>query len=221
MSTNDQVPKWAVDAINAVLQTLKLKDPFTFYHCCRVGRAARRLAKSMSLSEAEQNILEFSGLLHDIGKVGIADAILLKPGRLTEEEMNIMKNHAELSCQVVQPFLNIPFFRFLLPGIRYHHEQFDGSGYPYNMAGEKIPLPARIISIVDTVDAMTNTRPYRTGLSFDKAKSELVEFSGTQFDAHIVKVYLESVRHWADLESAESDETIVASVLQNGLKKAG
>ncbi len=221
MSSNDQVPDWAVSAISAILQTLKLKDPFTFYHCCRVGRAARRLAKSMGLNESEQNILEYSGLLHDVGKVGISEGILLKPGRLTDEEMTIMKDHAEMSCKIVEPLMNVAFFRFLIPGIRYHHEKFDGSGYPHKIGGEKIALPARIIAIVDTVDAMTNSRPYRNALSMDKAKEELIEFSGRQFDPNLVKIYLEAVKYWQDLEQPEADEKIVAQILQPGFKKAG
>ncbi|MCB0355937.1 MAG: HD domain-containing protein, partial [Bdellovibrionales bacterium] len=173
MTSDTEIPVWAIDAINALLQTLKLKDPFTFYHCCRVGRASRRLANALGLSEHEQNILEFSGLLHDVGKVGIPDDILLKPSRLTDEEMTKMKSHAELSCEIIKPLMHIPFFRFLLPGIRYHHEQYDGSGYPSQLSGERIPLAARVIAVVDTVDAMTHTRPYRKALSIERALQEL------------------------------------------------
>ena len=220
MSSEEQIPDWALLAVKSILQTLLLKDPFTFYHCCRVGRASRRLAKAMSLSEHEQNILEFSGLLHDVGKVGIGDGILLKPGRLTEEEMKEMKSHAEKSCQIIEPLLQIPFFRFLLPGIRYHHEQYDGSGYPNQLAGERIPLPARIITVVDTVDAMTNSRPYRNALSMDRAKQELRDFSDSQFDAQVVKVYLQAQKFWQDIEQGEDDELIVGSILEP-LRKAG
>ncbi|MCB9026498.1 MAG: HD domain-containing protein [Bdellovibrionaceae bacterium] len=221
MSSESDIPSWSVDAINAVLQTLKLKDPFTFYHCCRVGRASRRLAKAMSLSEHEQNILEFSGLLHDVGKVGIADKILLKPDRLTDEEMTKMKSHAEMSCEIIQPLLQIPFFRFLLPGIRYHHEQFDGSGYPNQLSGEKIPLMARIIAVVDTVDAMTNTRPYRQSLSIERTHKELIDFSGRQFDGNIVKTYLEAQKHWKGIEEVDKEERVVPSVVSAiALKKA-
>ncbi len=213
MSSEYDIPEWSVMAIHAILQTLKLKDPFTFYHCCRVGRASRRLAKSMGLSEHEQSILEFAGLLHDVGKVGISDNILLKPGRLTDEEMKIMKSHADLSCEIIEPFLKIPFFRFLLPGIRYHHEQFDGSGYPNQLAGERIPIAARIIAIVDTVDAMTNTRPYRQALSIERAQQELRDFSHRQFDAYIVKTYLDAQKYWKPIEAGEKEEVIVSAVL--------
>jgi HD-GYP domain-containing protein (c-di-GMP phosphodiesterase class II) len=147
---------------------------------------------------------------------------LLKPGRLTDEEMVVMKNHAEMSCEIIEPFLKLPFFRFLLPGIRYHHEQFDGSGYPNHFSGERIPLSARIIAIVDTVDAMTNTRPYRTALSLERAHKELRDFSGRQFDANLVKIYLDAQRFWKPVDVAEKEEKIVSQILiPQILKKAG
>ena len=217
MSSESEIPQWSIDAVNAILQTLKLKDPFTFYHCCRVGRASRRLAKAMGLTEHEQNILEFSGLLHDVGKVGIADDILLKPSRLTDEELTQMKSHAEMSCEIIQPLLHIPFFRFLLPGIRYHHEQFDGSGYPNQLTGESIPLAARIIAVVDTVDAMTHTRPYRQALSVERTHKELIDFSGRQFDGHLVKIYLEVQKFWQNQEEGEREERVVPVIY----RKAG
>lgn len=220
MSSEGEIPSWSVDAINAILQTLKLKDPYTFYHCCRVGRASRRLAKALSLSEHEQNISEFSGLLHDVGKVGIADNILLKPDRLTDEEMIKMKSHAEMSCDIIQPLLHLPFFRFLLPGIRYHHEQYDGSGYPNQLYGEKIPLIARIIAVVDTVDAMTNTRPYRQPLSIERSHQELRDYSGRQFDGNIVKTYLDAQRFWKGIEEVDREEKIVSAIVSTvALKK--
>ena len=218
----DDIPSWANDVADSILQTVKKKDPFTFYHCCRVGRASRRLAKAMGLSSHEQNILEFSGLLHDVGKVGIADEILLKPGRLTEEEMKTMKNHAELSCEIIKPLLHIPFFRFLLPGIRYHHEQFDGSGYPNQLAGERIPLAARVIAVVDTVDAMTHTRPYRKAMSMERALQELRDFSGRQFDGQIVNVYLTAQQYWKDITEVESGEKVISTIVSSAiLRKAG
>lgn len=210
----DDIPESAVEIANSLLQTLKQKDPFTFYHCCRVGRASRRLAKAMDLNVYEQAILEYSGLFHDLGKISVPDEILLKPARLTKEEYEIMKSHPIKSVEILQPLEHIPFFRFLQPGVKYHHEKYDGTGYPYGLAGEKIPLTARIIAVVDTVDAMMNTRPYREGLPWDVVKQELVDFSGRQFDPSIVKVYLESVGTWADIEEQDQDEVVVAQVLR-------
>lgn len=191
--SKDQIPDWAADAAAAILQAVLKKDPFTFFHCCRVGQNARLLGKVMGMPEFELAILEYSGLFHDIGKVGLSDGILLKPGRLTEDEHNTMKSHAEMSVDMIRPLTKYAFFRFLVPGIRYHHERFDGKGYPVGIMGEKIPIVARTIAVVDAVDAMMHTRPYRQGLSLEYATKELIDYSGTQFDANIVQIYLKAL----------------------------
>ncbi len=212
----DDIPEWAKDIAQSILLSVKAKDEFTFYHCCRVGRASRRLGKAMGLNEFDQSVLEFSGLFHDIGKVGVPDNILLKPGRLTGEEITVMKSHPELSAQIIEPLTHIPFFKFLMPGIRYHHEKFDGSGYPIGLAGEKIPLPARVIAVVDTVDAMANARPYRQALPMDKILRELQDYSGTQFDGNIVKIYLEARVQWEKEkeEEVQKNEIVVAKIIK-------
>lgn len=208
----DDIPSWANDVTNSILQTVKKKDPFTFYHCCRVGKGSRKLAKAMGLNEFEQAVLEFSGLFHDIGKVGIPDDILLKPTRLTSDEIDIMKAHPIKSAEIIAPLSHIPFFRFLLPGVRYHHEKIDGSGYPFNLSGERIPLPARVIAVVDTYDAMTNKRPYREAMPVDRVLRELLDYSGTQFDANIVKIFLEAMPYFQ--EEDESDDVVISHVLK-------
>lgn len=212
----DDIPEWAKDVAQSILMSVKVKDEFTFYHCCRVGRAARRLGKSMGLNEFEQSVLEFSGLFHDVGKVGIPDDILLKPGRLSGEEIDVMKSHAEKSVAILEPLVHIPFFRFLIPGVRYHHEKFDGTGYPFGLEGERIPLPARVIAVVDTVDAMSNTRPYRNGLPMEKILKELQDYSGRQFDANVVKTYLEARPFWEKEkeEDVHKQEVVVAKILK-------
>jgi HD-GYP domain-containing protein (c-di-GMP phosphodiesterase class II) len=210
----DDIPDWSSTVADALLQTVKMKDPFTFYHCCRVGRAARRLAQAAGLNEYDQHRLEFSGLFHDVGKVGIPDNILLKPGSLTSQEFETMKSHALKSAEIIEPLNHIAFFKSLLPGIRSHHERIDGRGYPYNLEGDKIPLTARIITIVDTVDAMMHTRPYRKGLSFDIVKQELQEFSGSQFDAQLVKIYLDAIRFWKADQEADKEEMVIGQILK-------
>lgn len=208
----DDIPSWANDVANSILQTVKKKDPFTFYHCCRVGRGSRKLAKAMGLNEFEQAVLEFSGLFHDVGKVGVPDDILLKPGRLTLEEVEVMKAHPIKSAEILEPLSHIPFFRFLLPGVRYHHEKIDGTGYPFNLIGDRIPLPARVIAVVDTYDAMTNKRPYREALPEDKVIKELIDYSGSQFDANLVKVFLEALPYFHKEE--EEEDLVVAHILK-------
>ncbi len=192
---NHRVPDWAQAVAQSILLGVKAKDPFTYYHCCRVGLEARKLAKYLGLDTYQQTILEYSGMFHDIGKVSIANNILLKPAKLTDEEYKTMKSHSEISVQMIQPLADYdPFFKLLVPGIRYHHERFDGKGYPHKIAGKNIPLTARILSIIDTVDAMTNTRPYRKGLDMEIAKDELIKHSNTQFDKDLVLEYLRSVK---------------------------
>jgi HD-GYP domain-containing protein (c-di-GMP phosphodiesterase class II) len=212
MSSN-QIPIWAPSVAAAILQTVLKKDPFTFYHCCRVGQAARKLGHAMGLPEFELSIFEYSGLFHDVGKVGVSDGILLKPDRLTSDEHNTMKNHAEMSVQIIRPLTKDAFFRFLIPGIRYHHERFDGKGYPIGLIGEKIPLVARVIAVVDTVDAMTNTRPYRQALSMEHVKKELVDYSSTQFDPNIVQLYLKALAEGLFEEKA-ADEVVIPQILR-------
>ena len=208
------IPEWAVDVASALLHAVKLKDTYTFYHCCRVGRKARLLARSMGLDEYQQTILEFSGLFHDIGKVGIADNVLLKPGRLDDEEMNLIKEHPRMSAEIIEKFVDERFFQLLLPGIRCHHEKFDGSGYPFNIEGERIPLAARIIAVVDAMDAMTHTRTYRQALSISEAKRELLNYSGSQFDKNIVRIYLDAERYWEFTEPEEKEEAVIGQVLR-------
>lgn len=213
MSSN-HYPNWAPEVSEVLLQAVLKKDPFTFFHCARVGRAARKLGSLMGLTEYDLAILEYSGLFHDIGKVGVPDSILLKPGRLDLEEVKVMKSHPELSVEMMRPLTKHAFFRHIVPGVRYHHERFDGVGYPFGLLGEKIPLFARIITVVDSVDAMLNTRPYRKALDLDHVKTELVDFSGTQFDPGVANFYLKNIDQMQDPESTGQEEVIIQKVLR-------
>ncbi len=205
-----EIPDWAHMVAKTLMQALRERDPYTYGHCRRVARNAKMLAASAGLSEKDQKIIETSSLFHDLGKMGVPDSILLKPGRLTPDEEAIMRAHPLKSAEIVAPLAGVPFFRSTLPGIRHHHERIDGAGYPHGIQGENIPLSARIILIADTFDAMTTTRPYRKGLAFEVAYKELKQFSGRQFDPHLVKVFLESHPKWGTLED-EITEEFVAS----------
>lgn len=214
MSSDSSIfPIWAPEVAEVLLQAVLKKDPFTFYHCCRVGRGARKLGEIMGLREYDLAVLEFSGLFHDIGKIGVPDSILLKPGRLDAEEVQVMKSHAEMSVDMIRPLTKHAFFRHVVPGVRYHHEQFGGAGYPIGMQGEKIPIFARIITVVDSVDAMTHTRPYRQALTIDYVRKELVDFSGTQFDPVVAQAYLASLDQMENPE-ASKEEIIIQKVLR-------
>lgn len=196
MSWGD-IPEWAYSASQSLLQTLKLVDPLTYHHCCRVGEYARRLARDAGLNEYEQKIAEFAGLLHDIGKMGISQDIIGKPSRLSDSEFEIMKSHPELSELIIQPLASShEFFREVMPGVRGHHERIDGRGYPDKKRGDEISILARIILIVDTYDAMSQTRAYRKGLSDEIIYEELQTYAGTQFDSQLVQVFLQAHPKW-------------------------
>lgn len=176
------------------MEVVRMNNEQVFQHCYRVGVGASFLAKAAGLSENDQLIAEFSGLLHDIGKVGIPDSILMKPSKLTDEEYSIMKTHSEKSVEILKPFAEEQFFKVLIPIILSHHERFDGRGYPHGVKGEDIPLISRLLAIVDTYDAMANCRPYRKGLSDEVIYQELRTFSGIQFDPKLVQIFTEAHR---------------------------
>lgn len=198
------IPDWSYDAVRALMQTLKITDPNTYEHCLRVGELARKLSKSMGLTEYEQKVAEFSGLLHDIGKMGVDKEVLLKPGKLDPREMDIMRSHSVLSAEIVSPLTATHgFFKDILPGVRNHHERMDGEGYPDKKIGEAIPLFARVILVVDTYDAMSQTRAYRKGLPDDIVYAEIKRCAGTQFDPQIVRTFLEAHKTWNTVETEQ------------------
>ncbi|MGE0633942.1 MAG: HD-GYP domain-containing protein [Pseudobdellovibrionaceae bacterium] len=195
MSWND-IPDWSYDVTKSLLESLHLVDPVTYFHCLRVGESSRKLARSLGLNEYEQRVAEFSGIFHDIGKVGISPTVINKPARLSDEEYDLMKRHPEMSVKLIEPLKGTQFFADMIPAVLHHHERMDGRGYPEGVFGEKIPLVSRIILIADTVDAMSETRPYRKGLPIDIVYAELKRCAGTQFDERLVKVFLEAHPTW-------------------------
>jgi HD-GYP domain-containing protein (c-di-GMP phosphodiesterase class II) len=152
--------------------------------------------------------------------LGIPDSILLKPGRLTPEEAALMREHPVKSIEALAPLAHVNVFKATLPGIRSHHERMDGAGYPDGLVGEQIPLPARIILIADTFDAMTTTRAYRKGLPIDYAYKELETFSGRQFDPHLVKIFLSAHPTWESLEKEFTEEFIAQEAMNTPRKKS-
>lgn len=214
----DDIPDWSLQTAEELLAEVKAKDSFTFFHCCRVGRRSRKLAKAIGLNEFEQSVIEYAGLFHDIGKAKIPTEILVKPGRLDKSEIEIMKSHPELSANMIKHLNHVPFFRFMLPGVRYHHEKIDGGGYPNSLSGDAIPLFARVIAVVDSFDAMTHARPYRNPLPEEKAIKELRDFSGRQFDAKLVNYFLELMPHLK--REDEKDEHTGEVVIAHLIKKA-
>jgi HD-GYP domain-containing protein (c-di-GMP phosphodiesterase class II) len=210
-SSTIEVPEWAASVAKTLLRAMLERDPYTYGHCMRVARHAKLLAEAAGLNEKDQRVVECSSLFHDLGKLGIPDSILLKPGRLTDEEEAIMRAHPVKSADILEPLSGVPFFKSTLPGIRHHHERIDGAGYPNGIQGEKIPLVSRILLIADTYDAMTTTRPYRKGLTAEIAYKELKNFSGRQFDAHLVKVFLQAHPKWGELEEEITEDFVAAN----------
>lgn len=178
-------------AARTILKALDVKDSYTFGHSMRVAYFSLVTGTEAGLSAEEMQELELSAIFHDIGKIGTPDAVLNKPSRLSEEEFQIMKQHPEQSYEILQDY---PGFEKIAANARFHHERYDGKGYPLGLKAEAIPTAARIILIADTFDAMTSTRPYRKGLPYEVAFEELVQFSGTQFDPHLVKMFIEGMR---------------------------
>jgi putative nucleotidyltransferase with HDIG domain len=211
----EKLPDWAEAAARSLMEALRLRDPYTYGHCRRVARHARLLAKAAGLSEWDQKKVEFAALFHDLGKIGIPDEVLNKPGRLTAAEALVIREHPVKSVEIIQPLAAVPFFEATVPGVLHHHERVDGCGYPYGLSGDDIPVIARIILIADTFDAMTTTRPYRKGLDHDVAYKELRKFAGRQFDPQLVKVFLQAHPTWGELE-----EEITEAFVKSGIKKA-
>jgi HD-GYP domain-containing protein (c-di-GMP phosphodiesterase class II) len=173
--------------IKALVNSIEAKDPYTCGHSDRVARMARRLGVELQQPSDECEHIYMAGLLHDIGKIGIADSVLLKPSGLTEEEFAIIKEHPRKGAAIVE---HLPQLSYALPGILHHHESFDGRGYPAQLQGEDIPWPARILAVVDAYDAMTSNRPYRAGMPAQRAEQILRDGAGKQWDAKVVDAFL-------------------------------
>jgi HD-GYP domain-containing protein (c-di-GMP phosphodiesterase class II) len=174
--------------IHTLVLAVEAKDPFMKGHSRRVTNYALRVAQRLGLDEEEIKLLYYSGELHDIGKIGISDKILNKPGKLTESEFEIIKRHPVKGVQMLQP---LKFLEKGLPTIKHHHERFDGNGYPDRLKADQIPLTARILACTDSFDAMIFERPYKKRLTLQEAIEELKINSGTQFDPEVVKAFLE------------------------------
>ena len=174
--------------VRALAAALELRDDQTGDHADRVARLALRLAELVAPELAADPELEYGFLLHDLGKIGVADAILLKPGPLDPKELTIMRGHPLLGEQIVA---RIPYLGGLARSVvAAHHERWDGTGYPQGLAGTDIPLAARIFAVVDAFDAMTNDRPYRKALSFEVAVAEIDRGAGTQFDPAVTRAFV-------------------------------
>ncbi len=185
---NRNLKKSYYQTIKTLANAIEARDRYTAGHTDRVYRIARVIARKMGWSLKRLMDLRTGCLLHDIGKIGVPDSILNKPDKLDDYERNIMMKHPEMGARILE---GIPFLEPIIPYVLYHHEQFDGSGYPFGLKGKEIPVEGRLLAVVDTFDAMTSDRPYRKGLPASTALAELRQFSGSQFDPDIVELFCE------------------------------
>jgi HD-GYP domain-containing protein (c-di-GMP phosphodiesterase class II) len=170
--------------VQALSQAIDAKDGFTRGHADRVSRIGGAIAREVGLSERHIEQIELAGLLHDIGKIGVEDRILMKPQRLEQDEQELMRRHPIYGASILEPSAAL---RPLVPMVLHHHENYDGSGYPEGLKGEEIPIGSRIIIVADAYEAMTSDRIYRKAIGHDRAMEQLNKFKGVQFDPKVVR----------------------------------
>lgn len=188
-----ELRQMSIDLVRALVETIDQKDGYTSGHSNRVARYARMLAEALGWTDERLQILEWSALLHDVGKIGIRDEVLKKSGKLTPQEFDHMKEHPVRSSEVI---CRVPQLAEAMDGVRHHHEHWDGSGYPDGLAGEDIPLQARIIQIADVFDALTTNRSYRAAFTWPKALEILRRESGVVVDAKLVRLFESLILDW-------------------------
>lgn len=176
--------------IQSLVSALDAKDAYTCGHSSRVAELAVELASRLGFDEEGINRIRMAGILHDIGKIGVDDSVLRKPGKLTDEEFEQIKQHPVLGYEILQ---GIRQFKKILPAVRHHHESWNGSGYPDGLAGQAIPRDAQVLAVADAFDAMSSDRPYRSGMPIDKVVSIFEEGRGVQWAADVVDVLIESI----------------------------
>lgn len=182
---NEQIQNINMQTITIIVNALDAKDSYSEGHSRRVAAYSTMIANRLGLPEDEVRNIHIVALLHDIGKIGVPDSVLKKPGKLTDEEFALMKQHTLVGSDILKDIDMIPGVDI---GTKYHHERYDGRGYPEGLKGEEIPYIARIIAVADAFDAMTSNRVYRKHLTYEKVMSELKKGEGTQFDPEIAKV---------------------------------
>jgi putative nucleotidyltransferase with HDIG domain len=181
----------AMSTLTALSKAVETRDPYSSGHAARVVDMAEVIASRLGWDEADVEVLRMGAALHDIGKLAVAESILRKPGPLDESELEQMRRHPEEGARMVAL---VKALVPAVPGVLYHHERWDGRGYPFGLEGDAIPPEARVLAVVDSFDAMTTDRPYRRAWSLQRAITELERCAGTQFDPEIVRVFVEAWR---------------------------
>ncbi len=196
------------DTVRVIANAVEARDPHTAGHAERVTQISIEIAKELGWTPAQLEVLEIGALLHDIGKIGIEDAILRKPSPLTREEYAEMKRHPILGARVIE---SVSVLRPVLPYILYHQEHYDGQGYPFGLRGKEIPIEGRLLAVVDSLDAMTSDRPYHEAMSIQGALDEIVRYRGTQFDPDVVDALLHLAQKGKLEELLATSSSAVAS----------
>ncbi len=197
--------------ISSLIRALDAKDPYTRGHSDRVAALARQLARKAGLGEKLAERYHIAGLLHDVGKIGVPEAVLCKPGRLTDEEFSCIMRHPEIGYNILD---GVPGMADLLPGVMHHHERYDGKGYPHGLAGDAIPLIARVLCLADTFDAMSSNRAYRSAMTRDTVLGEIRKCAGTQFDPELAMLFVE-------MDFNEYDRMVAKHVRQAAIDAQG
>jgi HD-GYP domain-containing protein (c-di-GMP phosphodiesterase class II) len=178
--------EFVINMVKSLVFAIEAKDIYTKGHSERVNRFAMLIGERLQLNQNEQDILNWASILHDVGKIGVPESILNKPGRLNEEEFEVIKRHPKKGSDILRPLEQL---KSCLPGILHHHERYDGKGYPQGLKGEEIPLCARIIAVADTFDAITSNRAYRPAKAAEKALAIIEDGVGTQLDPACVEAF--------------------------------
>ncbi len=186
--SNEKLEQAYLDMVQTLRYTVEAKDAYTRGHSDRVSEYSVLIGEKLGLPEDQIKILRIGGLFHDIGKIGVPDRILLKTDKLTDDEYSEIKNHPSIGAHILGA---ATIFKDIIPIVKYHHERYDGRGYPCGLKGEDIPYVARIAAVADTFDAMTSKRSYRDALNLDIVKEEIERCKGTQFDPKIADVFLD------------------------------
>lgn len=187
-ASHEQLESSYTDSIQTLLYTVEAKTPYTKGHSIRVSAYSVLIGKKLNLSENDLELLRIGGLFHDIGKIGIPDNILFKKSKLTDNEYLEIKKHVQISVKILS---NSKMYKEILPIVKYHHERFDGKGYPSGLTNNDIPYLARIVAIADSYDAMTSKRSYRDALPINLVKEEFITNLGTQFDPIIGQLFID------------------------------
>jgi putative nucleotidyltransferase with HDIG domain len=207
-AASDKNRQLFIDSIEMIAAAVDAKDPYTKGHSGRVGQYSVILARELGLSDGEIEKVRIAAILHDVGKIGVEDRVLKKPGLLTDEEFEIMKRHTVMGYDIVR---QVKQLAEMVPGIRWHHEALNGKGYPDGIKGEEIPLMARIISVADTLDAMTTDRPYQAAFDFGSALAIVRKQAGAKYDPKVVDA-LQAAYNRGEFKKYESRRSAFISV---------